>query len=115
MKLWTTIVTERRRAVVNVWMPDDADEATVKEEAKRYATGLHSTDALYFDLEPDDLEVIDVWLDEDDPNLTADDMAFNLVPCPSCGKPRPDAVSKATFRPGSVCPHCGHIEPNDER
>jgi hypothetical protein len=34
--------------------------------------------------------------------------------CPSCGADRAEAVSAATFRPGSVCPSCGHVEPADE-
>lgn len=34
--------------------------------------------------------------------------------CPSCGQPRPEALSCATFVAGSVCPHCGQGEPQDE-
>jgi hypothetical protein len=33
-------------------------------------------------------------------------------PCPSCGKPRPaDGLQSEVFRPGNVCPECGHVEP----
>lgn len=31
--------------------------------------------------------------------------------CPSCAGLRPRATFAATFEPGSVCPHCGHVEP----
>jgi ssDNA-binding Zn-finger/Zn-ribbon topoisomerase 1 len=32
--------------------------------------------------------------------------------CPACGKVRPDALDgSGEFVPGSVCPHCGHVEP----
>jgi hypothetical protein len=34
--------------------------------------------------------------------------------CPSCSKHRPNAVTVNTFETGSVCPHCGHVEPADE-
>jgi hypothetical protein len=40
--------------------------------------------------------------------------AAMTAPCPGCGADRPGAVSAATFRPGSVCPSCGHVEPADE-
>ena len=36
-----------------------------------------------------------------------------LFRCPSCGKPRPGLLVKGTFKPGSVCPSCGHMEPED--
>lgn len=31
--------------------------------------------------------------------------------CPSCGKPRPDHLGDGLFEPKSVCPLCGHVEP----
>lgn len=39
----------------------------------------------------------------------------HVAPCPACSQPRPDADGLASFVVGSVCPHCGHVEPdNDE-
>jgi len=36
-----------------------------------------------------------------------------LAECPSCGKPRPaDGAKREVFEPGSVCPNCGHVEPD---
>lgn len=36
--------------------------------------------------------------------------------CPSCGKKRPGALAKGgnLFTPGSVCPECKHVEPEND-
>ena len=38
-----------------------------------------------------------------------------LAPCPSCDEERPDANRDGTtFKPGTVCSYCGHVEPNSD-
>jgi hypothetical protein len=34
--------------------------------------------------------------------------------CPSCEQARPRHLGCNLFEPGSVCPHCGHVEPANE-
>lgn len=45
------------------------------------------------------------------------DAFTDVEPCPACNQPRAEAstIWGNRFRPGSTCPHCGHVEPADDR